>query len=303
MAKLIPMQDVTNPHAKSFHLTLPQTRPEVQTSSFVFASPHSGGHIPADMLSASHLSRHQLLATQDSMVDVLFAGVVDAGAPLIAADYARSYVDLNRSPDDLDPAMFEPTLAAAPSPKDSKARIGLGVIPRIVSENKAIHPAPIPQSDIDLRLGKAYFPYHKALRNLLEEAYKTTGQAILIDCHSMPSKQAGLGEFYHLPDVVLGDLFGKSCRHDLMEYAEQILSDLGLTVRRNRPYAGGFCTQHYGKPEEHYHALQIELNRSLYLDEQSREPNHNFRALQEILTIFAEKLHGIDLASRALAAE
>ena len=254
------------------------------------------------MMNHSDLTVHQLLATQDSLVDDLYLGAVLHGAPLIAADYARSYVDLNRSHDELDPAMFEPPLTTL-APKDSKSHIGLGVIPQLVGENAVIHREPIEADLIDLRLGKAYFPYHKALRSLLDEAHQTTGQAILIDCHSMPSKQAGLGEFYRLPDVVLGDLFGKSCRHDLMVYAEQILCDLGLTVRRNRPYAGGFCTAHYGIPATGYHALQIELNRGLYLNEKTREPNRDFREVQEILSIFAEKLLAADLAPLALAAE
>lgn len=271
------------------------------SSPFVFASPHSGEEVPRDMLDTIAIDAVVLKQSQDCRVDELFSAVPEYGVPLLAARYARTYVDLNRYDGEVDATMFHPRPDIAG--QCERVEIGLGVIPRIVTADISIYEQTIPVEHIEKRLNRAYYPYHARLKQLLDDTRDTIGKAILIDCHSMPSNLFGWSKRNTLPDVVLGNCRGRSCSSDLILKAEEFLKDLGLKVRRNVPYAGGYCTQYYGQPDRGVHALQIELNRGLYMNEDNREPNENFAALQQKLSVFASRLIASEDKASALAAE
>ena len=240
----------------------------------VFASPHSGSAYPAAFLERSALPRAVLRRSEDAHIDVLFEAVPGLGAPLVRALFPRSYVDPNRAEYELDPVLLGPRVHAFSGQISQRAAAGLGVIPRLAGEGCAIYEGTLPLEEAFERLASCYRPYHAALAGELAEARALFGQSILIDCHSMPAASA------RGADIVLGDRFGSSCAPDLTERAERIFRSLGFKVVRNRPYAGGFATEHYGRPHEGCHALQIEISRALYMDERSLEPHAGFAPLK-----------------------
>lgn len=244
-------------------------RPARLATPFVFASPHSGRVYPPDFLAASQLDPLALRASEDAYVDELFAIAPRLGAPLVAARFPRAYVDPNREPGELDPGMFDGPLPAWVNARSPRVAAGLGAIPRIVADGAEIYGAPVEVGDALRRIAHLHRPYHEAIKHLLDEAQGTFGQAVLIDCHSMPSvggpgdRDRGRGRV----DVVLGDRYGSSCAPGLTRFLERELVRRGYQVARNAPYAGGWSTERYGKPAQGLHAVQVEINRGLYLDE------------------------------------
>jgi N-formylglutamate amidohydrolase len=263
--------------------------PVEQTVPFVFNSPHSGRFYPRDFLAATCLDRSEVRRSEDLLVDQLFAPVVALGAPLLAANYPRAYLDVNREPYELDPKMFVGRLPAYANIRSLRVAGGLGTIPRVVSDAANIYKAPLPVEEALARIERIYRPYHDALRRLLAHTHVAFGIAILIDCHSMPSNIRG-GPARVRPDFVLGDRFGASCMPALTDCAAETLQALGYTVCRNKPYAGGFITEHYGRPARGLHALQIEVNRALYMDEFRLEPHRGFERLSADLARLAAAL-------------
>lgn len=258
----------------------------------VFASPHSGRHYPLDLLAASALDGLTLRRSEDAYVDQLIAGAADYGITTLKASMARAYVDVNRRTDELDPDMFSDAQHALDLSLTSRVAAGLGAIPRIVAEGQEIYDRKLSLSEAEARLATVHAPYHQALQQLLDETRARHGLAILIDWHSMPSiaaRSAG-GSC----DLVLGDRFGSACANALTRSVEQSLSELGYKVARNVPYAGGYTTEHYGRPEKGVHALQIEINRALYMDEASLERMAGFERLRTDLTAVMADLAGMD---------
>jgi N-formylglutamate amidohydrolase len=248
-------------------------RPARQGVPFVFASPHSGRLYPPSLVRRSRLDAVTLRRSEDAFVDELFAGVVGLGAPLLAAQFPRAFLDVNRGIAELDAAMFETPLAVpvdAPSPR---VAAGLGVIPRIVRDGAEIYWGKLDSEEADDRLTRLYRPYHDALAGLMTETRARFGVAVLIDCHSMPSALS-------VPDIVLGDRYGASAAAGLTARAEQALVREGFSVARNTPYAGGHTTVLHGKPASGHHALQIEINRALYLDEERIAKKASFESLR-----------------------
>lgn len=250
----------------------------------VFNSPHSGQHIPPELLNQSRLSGHALRQSEDSFVDELFADCVELGAPLLHALVSRSFIDLNREPYELDPRMFLEDLPRHMNAGSPRVLSGLGTIPRIVSEGEQIYRGKLPLLQALNRIEKVYKPYHRTLSALLAEAHGQTGMVVLIDCHSMPASAVQSGSSSSGVDVVLGDRFGTSSDPAFVSWLEQALMDAGFSVRRNRPYAGGFITETHGLPRQNRHAIQIEINRQLYMSETRLEKNANFGATQRALT-------------------
>ena len=269
---------------------LAETPPFVVAQAFepspvIYSCPHSGRHYPCDL--DAHLDLFSLRRLEDTDVDLLVAEAPQHGATVISACYGRAYLDLNRSADELDPAMFsEP----APRPYRTNARTaaGLGLFARYAAGGREIYGRKLSFDEANRRISKVHAPYHAALNRELNFAQTRFGGAILIDWHSMPSIAAmqGSGLNRQAVDVVLGDRHGQACRSELIAFAETAFRSFGLTTSRNSPYAGGYTTEHHGKPIENRHALQIELNRSLYLDEARLVPNGNFAALRAHLTEF-----------------
>jgi N-formylglutamate amidohydrolase len=262
--------------AQLFARPIRLVRPTAWKVPFLFASPHSGRCYPASLLERSRLDAVMLRRSEDAFVDELFEGSVVLGAPLLAAEFPRAYLDANRSMSELDAGMFGGRLSVpvdAPSPRVSA---GLGVIPRIVRDGAEIYREKLEPLEADERLARLYRPYHQALCGLIEEARARFGVAVLIDCHSMPS---ALGA----PDIVLGDRYGASAAPALTAAAEEAFACAGFKVARNTPYAGGHTTMHYGNVAGGVHALQIEINRGLYLDEEKIAKKPDFEPVKSRL--------------------
>lgn len=240
--------------------------PPAQTVPLVFCSPHSGREYPDELLAATRLSPLALRKSEDCFVDELFMGVVKLGAPLLAARFPRAFVDVNREPYELDPELFFERIPAYANSHSVRVVGGLGTIPRIVADGEDIYAERMPLAHGLDRIERYYRPFHAALGALLDATLDRFGIAILIDCHSMPSASSGPTPGQR-PHMILGDRFGASCGQWLTRSLRDAMTSCGYDVRLNRPYAGGFITEHYGKPARGVHALQIEINRALYLDE------------------------------------
>ena len=243
--------------------------PAERTVPLVFASPHSGRDYPADFVASSRLDPQGLRRSEDSFVDELFAGVVRHGAPLLSACFPRAFLDPNREPYELDPSMFSGPLPSAANTRSPRVAAGLGTIARVVATGSEIYSGKLPVSEIERRVTQFYRPYHRRLVALVDESRLRFGWSLLVDCHSMPSiggpmdRDVGLSRV----DVVLGDCYGASCAPLITQVVEEAFRSRGYRVVRNTPYAGGYTTRHYGQPRNGSHALQIELNRALYMDE------------------------------------
>ena len=264
-------------------------RPVRQTVPFLFASPHSGRDYPASLLERSRLDATSLRRSEDAFVDELFAGAVSLGAPLLAAQFPRAFLDVNRSMAELDAGMFAAPLDVPVDAHSPRVVAGLGVIPRIVRDGAEIYRGKLDSAEADTRLSQLYRPYHRALAALMEETRIRFGVAVLIDCHSMPSALA-------VPDIVLGDRYGASAAPQLTARAEAAFTREGFSVARNTPYAGGYTTALYGRVASGCHALQIEINRALYLDEDKIARKAVFESVRGRLTRAMEFLTAIPLS-------
>jgi N-formylglutamate amidohydrolase len=255
----------------------------------VFNSGHSGSFYPDCFLAASRLDKNAIRRSEDSYVDELIASAAGLGAPLLKANFPRAWLDVNREPYELDPKMFAGSLPTYANVRSVRVAGGLGTIARIVSESEEIYAAPLPVEEALARIDAVYKPYHRTLRQLVIDARAAFGLAVLVDCHSMPSSVRGAHGRLR-PDIVLGDRYGTSCSSQLTDLAAQILTRFGYSVSRNKPYAGGFITEHYGQPGRGLHAVQVEINRRLYMDERSLERTAGFNRLQSDLARLVREL-------------
>ncbi|TNC48794.1 N-formylglutamate amidohydrolase [Rubellimicrobium rubrum] len=258
------------------------THPERRTTSVVFASPHSGREYPKAFLDRAELDARAIRSSEDAYVDLLFDSAPRQGAPLLKAFASRAFVDLNRAADELDPALIEGVRRPVHNPRVAS---GLGVIPRVVAGGRAIHRGRIALSEAHGRIDTYWRPYHDALQELLAESHAHFGEAILIDCHSMPHEAIeSIGSPGGLrPDVVLGDRFGAAASTAIVDQIEAAFTAAGLRVSRNMPFAGAYIVQHYGRPSRRQHAIQVEIDRSLYMDERLVEPSPRFEQFRQLL--------------------
>lgn len=261
--------------------------PAARRLPLVLASPHSGSEYPADFVAASRLDPLALRQSEDSFVDELFAAAPQLGAPLLSARFPRAYLDVNREAYELDPAMFSDALPSYVNAGSPRVRIGLGTIARIVANGENIYAGKLRFADAERRIEYLYHPYHQVLHRLVQETAAMFGGCLLVDCHSMPSS-SGCGQGG--ADIVLGDCYGAACAPCIIEAARLLLADRGFRVAINAPYAGGFTTGFYGRPRTHRHALQIEINRALYMDERSYCRKPSFAQLVEDLAHLIERL-------------
>lgn len=261
-------------------------------SPLLFSSPHSGSIYPSRFIATAQLDALTLRRSEDAFVDSLFMGALEAGACLMRAHFPRAFLDVNREPYELDPRMFEGRLPVFANTRSMRVAGGLGTIARVVGEAQEIYRQRLPVAEALARIETLYKPYHRMLRHLMREAWQRFGLAVLVDCHSMPSSM-GRGTRNEDPvraDIVLGDRYGTSCDARLVDVVHGELARLGYIVQRNKPYAGGFITEHYGNPVAGWHALQIEINRALYLDERSLLRHAGFYRLQSDLGSVAHAL-------------
>lgn len=278
------------------------TRPAVQTSCAIFSSPHSGRDYPLDLLARARLGAHQLRRSEDAFVEELFAAAPGYGAPLIAARAPRAYVDLNRAPEELDPALISGVRSNGLNPR---LAAGLGVIPRVVAEGAPIYHGKISRREATFRLQHHYRPYHVMLDQMLNWTRQNFGLAVLVDCHSMPMDALRSAPRVNgkRPEIVLGDRFGGACAGWVTDHAQAALTNAGFVVCRNTPFAGGYITQKYGRPAQNLHALQIEIDRSLYMNEARIERTEAFDAMRRALEPVIAALASVGGNAVSLAAE
>ncbi len=260
----------------------------------LFNSPHSGSTYPREFLGLSRLDVATLRRSADSFVDDLISGVVKRGYPLMRAHFPRCFVDVNREPYELDPRMFDGRLPSFANTRSMRVAGGLGTVARVVGDAQEIYDQRLPVDEALRRIESLYKPYHRALRRLFTKLHRNFGAAVLVDCHSMPSI-AGHKDERPRPEFVLGDRYGTSCTGVVSECVEKTLRSLGYGVSRNKPYAGGFITEHYGNPAAGLHAIQLEINRALYMDEHRHQRSAGFDALAADLVTLAGRLGEIPL--------
>lgn len=274
-------------------------------SNVILSSPHSGSVYPRRFLACARLDSATLRRSEDAFVDELFAGGVEHGAPLIRARFPRAFLDVNREPYELDPRMFEGRLPSYANTRSMRVAGGLGTIARIVADGHDIYRGRLPVDDALLRIERLYKPYHRTLRSLLARIATRFGYVVLVDCHSMPSTSVGRDEATKA-DIVLGDRFGTSCAGILADLVDAALRARGYRVVRNKPYAGGFITEHYGNPLLGRHAIQVEINRALYMDERTLVPLDRFGLIaRDLSAAFGDVMReiGSDLEAARVAAE
>jgi len=263
-----------------------------QRVPFVFNSPHSGRHYPDRFLSMARLDRNTIRRSEDCFVDELFGAAVPLGAPLLAANFPRAYIDVNREPWELDPRMFAEPVPSFANIRSARVAGGLGTVPKLVGEGLDIYSGRLPLAEALGRIEAVYKPYHEALKHIVAGAHQRFGFAVLVDCHSMPAS-IRIGDNGVRPDFIVGDRFGASASAALTEHAIGLLISMGYTVAHNKPYAGGFITEHYGRPNRGLHALQLEVNRGLYMNERTFQKSSSFDALADDLARFIADLMAI----------
>ena len=279
--------------------------PVSQSVPLVFNSPHSGRRSPQGFLDGSRLDALGIRRSEDHYVDELFSVAPALGAPMLVAHFPRAWLDVNREPYELDPRMFDGPLPSFANIGSIRVAGGLGTIPRVVAENMEIYRHRLPVEAALERIETVYKPYHARLRQLVVRTHVAFGLAVLVDCHSMPGNIRVSGSGIR-PDFIIGDRYGTSASGELSRVAMRLLEDMGFSVVRNKPYAGGFITEHYGRPAKGLHALQIEVNRGLYIDEATLVKRPDFAVMQTAISAFLQDFsdHVEEYAAdRALAAE
>lgn len=289
------------PHLLPFEVR----QPIRQTVPLIFNSPHSGAIYPPGMVARSRLSAKDLRRSEDVMVDALFDSAARFGAPQLIANFPRAWLDVNREPYELDPLLFRERLPAHANSRSARVAGGLGTIPRLISEHQPIYHTPPTLEDALSRIENIYRPYHETLRRLIGHTAGRFGHAILVDCHSMPS-QGSTRETQERPDIVIGDRYGTSCNEAIALLLERQFDALGYRTTRNKPYAGGFITEHYGRPARGLHAVQIEINRGLYMSESTLRIHDGFDRLKADIEAVMGKMAAPDAfthLAHAVAAE
>jgi N-formylglutamate amidohydrolase len=267
-------------------------QPNGTLSACIFTSPHSGANYPPDFVAVSRLDPVALRGSEDAFIDELFASAPDQGSPLLCAAYPRAFVDLNREAWELDPSMFDGELPHYINTSSQRVTGGLGTIARVVSNGSEIYAGKLAFAEAEQRIREIYMPYHDTLKNLIVATQQTQDCAIVVDCHSMPSIGGPMDKDRgrQRADIILGDRFGASCDALITDTAEQAFLDLGYTVARNLPYAGGFTTRNYGRPIGGIHTLQIEMNRALYMNEVDITRGVNFADVQSHMEVVISRL-------------
>lgn len=263
--------------------------PKAPYSPVVCNSPHSGRSYLSSFLAQTRLELAALRRSEDTFVDELFGDSVRLGVPLMRAHFPRSFLDVNREPYELDPRMFEGRLPPFANTRSLRVAGGLGTIARVVGDAREIYDRRLPVDEALGRIERYYKPYHRALRRLIARAQDFYDFAVLLDCHSMPSNASGHDERPRA-DIVIGDRYGTSCAPVVTDIIEDTLRGLGYTVLRNKPYAGGFITEHYGDPAAGFHAVQIEINRALYMDEREYRRSARFEYVRADIGRMISKL-------------
>ena len=268
--------------------------PQHWRAPIIFTAPHSGAIYPEAFLKASRIDLPTLRRSEDSFMDELIGDLSGHGFPVVRVNFPRSYVDVNREPYELDPRMFSGRLPSFANTRSMRVAGGLGTIPRVVGDGQEIYRERLSVDEALSRIETLYKPYHRALRRLIARVHQSFGTAVVVDCHSMPSIGVSRDE-PRRPDIVIGDRYGTSCAAVLPDLVEGTMTRLGYSVGRNKPYAGGFITEHYGNPASGLHVVQLELNRAVYMDERRREKGPRFAQVAADFAALADVLANVPL--------
>lgn len=259
--------------------------PSAPAIPLVCDSPHSGTHYPADFNCAADSA--DLRRCEDTHVEKLWAAVPTVGGTLIHASFPRSYTDANRTEFDIDVSMIEGVWPGRAEPSRRCLELGNGLIFSKTTTLQPIYDRKLSIGEVEHRIRTCWRPYRHAVAQALEQARQRHGKRWHLNLHSMPSnayERLGLPPGKVLADVVLGDLHGAACSPEFTAFVEQAFRQRGYTVAINDPYAGMDLLVTHGDPENQCHSLQVELNRSLYLNEQTREPLPQFSQVQADIT-------------------
>lgn len=270
--------------------------PATAPTPLVLAVPHAGRFYSAALLAQARLDRAALETIEDRHVDLLIEGAVRLGAVAIVARTARALIDLNRDPREIDTSIVRSGAVGLAAIGSAKVAGGLGVVPSRIAAGGAVWRQPFSAAEIAHRIDTVHRPYHEAIAAALAAAQEAHGVAVLIDCHSMPPLPPPARA-----QLVIGDRHGCSADGRFVRVAAGAARRLGLAVALNRPYAGGHTLDHHGAPDRGRHAVQIEIDRSLYLDTRLREPGPGLaraRALvEEIARAVIDEATGLALAA------
>lgn len=266
-------------------------RPDPQSLPLVVTVPHAGRDYGKRFTSSVRLNESERRGTEDCFADELAAQAPSLGAPLLRALFPRVWLDVNRDERELDPLLIKDDLPQDCLPATASVKAGLGVVPRLMTGGRAIHSSLLSMAEIEKRLTSGWRPFHATLQGLIAETQKAFGHCLLIDCHSMPTSRET-----EPSDIVLGDNFGKACDARLISEAERFFKDQGFRVALNKPYAGGYITRHYGQPEKHVHTLQIEVRRSLYMNERRFETTQGLKEMTRQMGLLFKQLGGLSLS-------
>jgi N-formylglutamate amidohydrolase len=261
------------------------------STPLLIAVPHAGRAYPRALLQDMRHAEASALKLEDRYVDRLaFAVAREVGAGLVVAQAPRAMIDLNRAPDDVDWDMFTKSARPARTGRvpSRRARSGLGLIPRRLPGIGEIWRRRQEQDELDARIDQVHEPYHARIADDLASLRARWGAALLLDLHSMPP--LGTGSTGFVPQYVVGDRFGGSCHGCLTAAAFAHLHEANAAVSHNRPYAGGYVLERHADPAHGLHALQLEIDRSMYLDSRMVEPGPGFDSVVALLVGLARRL-------------
>jgi len=275
--------------------------PARPVSPVILSVPHAGRDYRPELLLSARLSKTALETLEDRLVDRLVWRATGAGATAFIARAPRAEIDLNRDSRELDPALIQPPLPSGGLIQSARTRGGLGVIPSRIAGAGPIWRERIARTELNRRIEDIHKPYHAALEEALALARERFGAAILLDCHSMPPRPRIEGT--PVPTVVFGDRHGTTISTDLLDAALGAARSMGFRAACNAPYAGGYVVARHGRPHEGVHALQIEIDRSAYLDADLRAPGPGFEGACRLIAAVADALETRLLDAAQIAAE
>jgi len=277
--------------------------PAVPDRPLIISVPHAGRDYQNDLLAAAQVPLRILNRLEDRWVDLLAHPLIARGFTVIVARTPRALVDLNRHEREIDPGMIADLPRDAALQSSAKLRGGLGLFPRRLPGAHELWRRPMPWAEARRRIDRLHRPYHAALGRMMAAAREAHGHAILIDLHSMPPL-ALTAAGQPAPTMVLGDRFGRSASARLMTLAADVATGHGMSVAQNHPYAGDHMIDRHGRPEQGLHALQVEIDRALYLDATLDRPGPGVARMQAVVTGIAQALAAeLPRAGYALAAE
>lgn len=273
---------ITHSFSSPFVIKAPQS-----TFSYpiLISSPHSGMQYDHQLLSSCRLSLDELRKSEDSYVHLLLEQIPYHSVTFLQACLPRIFCDLNREAWELDQDMFKEPLPDWCNTTSPQVKRGMGTIHKISSSGKQIHKYYLSFPKIKQRIETYWFSYHQQIQSFIQTNYEQYGGCILLDIHSMPSMPKR-SPYY--ADIVLGDGFSQTCSPFLINNSQKFFAEKGLKISKNIPYAGGYITRHYGNPRQNIHVMQIEINKSLYMNEDNFEPHEGFATLQSILVEYIQ---------------